>query len=337
MNSTKSNHKFCLGIDISKADYHVALLHRESGESIARSKFANNPQGHAKLLDWLAKYTGADLPLHACMEATGSYGESLADHLDGKVAILSVVNPRAIKAHGDSDLRRCKSDPADARLIADYCRSKQPRAWQAPSPAQRKNKAISRCLANLKKDRTRESNRLDLCSDKTVVKAHKAHIKWIEKQIAKLENELLAAVKEDAASARALELIVSIKGIGEKSAAYLIAELPDLTLLKNARQLAAYAGVTPRIFQSGTSGKTRTPMSKAGNRHIRKALFFPAMSAMRFNPICKAFAERLKEKGKPSIVIIGAVMTKLLHLIYGVLKSEKPFNPDILKKAQITP
>jgi transposase len=77
--------------------------------------------------------------------------------------------------------------------------------------------------------------------------------------------------------------------------------------------------------------------SKAGNRHIRKALFFPAMSAMRFNPICKAFAERLKEKGKPSIVIIGAVMTKLLHLIYGVLKSEKPFNPDILKKAQITP
>ena len=119
MNPTKSNHKFCLGIDISKADYHVALLHRESGESIARSKFANNPQGHAKLLDWLAKHTCADLPVHACMEATGSYGESLADHLDGKVAILSVVNPRAIKAHGDSDLRRCKSDPADARIIAD--------------------------------------------------------------------------------------------------------------------------------------------------------------------------------------------------------------------------
>jgi transposase len=88
--------------------------------------------------------------------------------------------------------------------------------------------------------------------------------------------------------------------------------------------MPAYAGGTPRIFRSGTSGRTRTPMSKAGNRHIRKALFFPAMSAMRFNPICKAFAERLKEKGKPSIVIIGAVMTKLLHLIYGVLKSH-PF------------
>ena len=73
MNPTKSNHKFCLGIDISKADYHVALIHRESGESIARSRFANNPQGHAKLLDWLAKHTGADLPVHACMEATGSY------------------------------------------------------------------------------------------------------------------------------------------------------------------------------------------------------------------------------------------------------------------------
>ncbi len=336
MNPTKSNHKFCLGIDISKLEFHVALIHRDHGEAIARSKFANNMQGHDKLLAWLTKHIGADLPVHACMEATGSYGEGLADHLDGKVAMLSVVNPRTIKAHGDSELRRCKSDPADARLIADYCRSKQPRAWQAPTAAQRKVKAISRCIANYKKDRTRESNRLGLCTEKTVAKTLKTHIKWIDRQIAKLEDEMLATLKEDAASARALDLITSIKGIGERSAACLIAELPDLSLLKSARQLAAYAGVTPRIQQSGNSGKTRTPMSKAGNRHIRKALFFPAMSAMRFNPICKAFAQRLKEKGKPSIVIIGAVMTKLLHLIYGVLKNDKSFNPHILKNVQIT-
>ena len=114
-----------------------------------------------------------------------------------------------------------------------------------------------------------------------------------------------------------------------------------MTLMKYYRPTSS-GGATDHAYDlilltHSTSGKTRTPMSKAGNRHIRKALFFPAMSAMRFNPICKAFAERLKEKGKPSIVIIGAVMTKLLHLIYGVLKSEKPFNPDFLKKAQITP
>jgi transposase len=116
-----------------------------------------------------------------------------------------------------------------------------------------------------------------------------------------------------------------------------MAELPDISLLENARQLAAYAGTTPRIFQSGTSGKTRTPMSKAGNRQLRKCLFFPAMTAIRYNPICKDFAARLAAQGKPSIVIIGAVMNKLLHIIYGVLKYGQPFNPQHHKKAQITP
>ena len=90
--------------------------------------------------------------------------------------------------------------------------------------------------------------------------------------------------------------------------------------------------LTPAIFETGKSGRKCTPMTKAGNAHIRKMLFFPAMSAMKYNPICKEFAERLEAKGKPKIVILGAVMNKLLHLIFGVLKHQKPFNPEHLKK-----
>jgi transposase len=123
-----------------------------------------------------------------------------------------------------------------------------------------------------------------------------------------------------------------INGIGKKSGTQIISELPDLTNFPTGRELSAYAGVTPRHFQSGTSGKTRTPMSKAGNSQLRKHLFFPAMSAMRYNPICKEFAARLKAQGKPQIVIIGAIMNKLLHIIYGVLKHQKPFDPEYLKK-----
>jgi transposase len=151
MKPSESNHKFCLGIDISKADYHVAIQCVETGKVIARSKFANTAEGHSKLHQWLVANTSPDLPVHACMEATGSYGETLADSLHGKVAKLSVVNPRAIKAHGDSDLRRCKSDPADARLIADFCMVKKPVEWTPPSPQKRAIKAISRHISCLKK------------------------------------------------------------------------------------------------------------------------------------------------------------------------------------------
>jgi transposase len=87
---------------------------------------------------------------------------------------------------------------------------------------------------------------------------------------------------------------------------------------------------TPRIFESGTSGKIRTPMTKAGNSHLRGMLFFPAMSARRHNPICKEFADRLEAQGKEKIVVLGAVMHKLLHLVFGVLKHQKPFNPNHL-------
>jgi transposase len=337
MKPSESNHKFCLGIDISKADFHVAIQCQESAKIVARGKFANTPEGHTKLHVWLVTHCGADLPIHACMEATGSYGEMLADFLHGKVAKLSVVNPRAIKAHGDSELRRCKSDPADARLIADFCRVKKPTEWNPPSQDQRRIKSISRHISDLKKDITRESNRLEITTEKSVMKSLKSHITWMKKQIEKLEKELEDAIMSNEERGRDHKLLLSIPGIGAKSAANLIAELPDIKLLKNARQLAAYAGTTPRIFQTGTSGKTRTPMSKAGNCHLRKILFFPAMAAIRFNPICKNFAARLAAKGKPPIVIIGAVMTKLLHIIYGVLKYAQPFNPNHLQKAQIIP
>lgn len=337
MKPSESNHNFCLGIDISKADYCVALQSVGTGKVIARSKFTNTAEGHSKLHQWLLTNTSPDLPIHACMEATGSYGEMLADSLHGKVAKLSVVNPRAIKAHGDSDLRRCKSDPADARLIADFCMVKKPMEWTPPSPQKRAIKAISRHISGLKKDITREGNRLETTSDKIVSKSLKAHIAWMEKQIGKLEKDLDKVIASHAEESRDYKLLLSIPGIGVKTAASLMAELPDIPLLENARQLAAYAGTTPRIFQTGTSGKTRTPMSKAGNRHLRKCLFFPAMTAIRYNPICKAFAARLAAQGKPSIVIVGAVMTKLLHIIYGVLKHGQPFNPNQMKKAEITP
>lgn len=329
--------KFCLGIDISKADFHVALLRIDDRECVAQSTFTNSTAGYKKLLKWLVRKTGETLPVHVCLEATGSYGDGVAFFLSSVVSRLSVVNPRAIKAHGEADLRRCKSDPADARLIADYCLQRRPEAWNEPTPGQRNIKAVARRIATLKSTLTSEQNRLKVTSDKDAAGDIRQHIKWINNHIEKLDDKLLKAIRAEEPTATALRLLTSIKGIGERSAAYLIAEVPDISIYSNARQLAAYAGVTPRIRDSGTSGSTRTPMCKAGNTQIRRILFFPALTAMTHNPVCKAFAQRLRDKGKPPFVVMGAVMAQLLRIIYGVLKHQKPFDPNHLKKASITP
>ncbi|BDS05407.1 IS110 family transposase [Oceaniferula spumae] len=331
MKPIKSNIEFCIGIDISKADFHAALLRTKDKKVLAQKTFANNAAGFKNLHKWLIGKTSASLPVHICMEATGSYGEDVAFFFHDKVTRLSVVNPRAIKAHGDSFLRRCKSDPADARLIADFCLQKQPSQWIAPTPGQQKIKALSRRLTALKKSLNQESNRLKTTSDKEVVKDIKEHLRWISNHINKLEGKLVTLVKEDKTTGQQHALITSIPGFGDKTAAHLLAEIGDVSIYSNARQLAAHAGVTPSIFETGTSSKKRTPMTKAGNAHMRKMLFFPAMTAMLHNPICKAFADRLNEKGKPKIVIIGAVMNKLLHLVFGVLKNQQPFNPNLLR------
>lgn len=330
MKHKRSNIEFCLGIDISKPDFHVALLRNEDEKIIAQATFDNKASGFAKLHKWLLKHTGEKLSVHICLEATGSYGDGVSFYLTEKVARLSVINPRAIKAHGDSDLRRCKSDSADARLIADFCLCKHPSAWIPPTPEQQNTKAISRRINTLKKMLIQEQNRLEITSDKDTKKDLKEHIKFIEKHIEKLDEKLLSSIKANTELIKQHELITSIPGIGDRSAAYLLAEIMDISIYTGARQLSAHAGVTPKIFQSGTSGKVRTPMSRAGNSYIRGMLFFPAMSARRFNPICKVFADRLEAKGKGKLEIIGAIMHKLLHLIYGVLKHQKPFNPNHL-------
>lgn len=309
-----ANPQFQLGVDISKADFHVALICADDPAKFTQATFDNSPAGFKKLHAWLVKHTGKNLDVHLCMEATGSYGDGLAFHLTDKITKLSIVNPRAIKAHASSQLRRSKSDSADARLIADYCLRYKPSAWIPPTPAQQKNKAISRRLSNLKKSLRQESNRLETTRDRDTRIDIKAHIRFLENHISKLEKLLLEAIESDHLNAQHFQLLTSISGIGKQTAAYFLAEVPDISLYQNARQLAAHAGVTPRIFETGTSGKTRTPMSKAGNSHLRGMLFLPAMSALRFNPICIALAERLKAKGKPQIVILGAIMHKLLHV-----------------------
>jgi transposase len=313
-----------LGIDIAKKKFDVALL--QDG-NYKMATFTNDRRGFTKLVRWLKN--GHVGQLHACLEATGSYGEALALFLHETGFCVSNVNPSRIKAYAESQLRRNKTDREDAKVIAHFCLTQQPSHWTPPPPAQRELRSMSRHLNALKKMRTQELNRLKSGANSTIVhSALEEHIAFLDAQIQQLADQIQEHISNRDMLKKERKLIQSIPGFGRLSAAKLLAEVPDLTAFASAAQLAAYAGLTPRQKESGSSIHKRARLSKTGNTHIRAILYFPAMVAIRHNPIVRALAERLEARGKSPMTIIGAAMRKLLFLAFGVVKTDKPFDPN---------
>jgi transposase len=211
-------------------------------------------------------------------------------------------------------------------------------AWTPPPPEVEELKMLVRRLESLKTMRTQEINRRKSGISSDVVLADIAeHLTFLEAQIKRLEDQIKELIDKHPKLKEQRDLLISIKGIGDTTAAKLLAEITNVQQFDSAAELAAYAGVTPKGKSSGTSVRGKGHLSKMGNVHLRTALYMPALSAMRTNPVLRVFAERLKQKGKLSKVVIAAVMRKLIHLAYGVLKHGKPFDPNYLQNMQIAP
>jgi transposase len=320
-----------LGIDISKATFDTALS--ADNETFVAGTFDNSSQGFRALKKWLRKQGVHEL--HACLEATGRYGEELAYFLNEQGYTVSLVNPARIHAYAKSKLRRNKNDTLDARLIADFCYSQKPDLWQPPSPAMRELQEMTRELTALKNDRQRKRNRFQsgLTSSRTRASL-KRQLRFVEQEIERLQKAIEEHIDNDPDLKEDAELLTSIPGLGPITAARFLAEV-NVANFQQASQVAAYAGLVPKQETSGTSVRKRASLSKVGNRHLRNAFFMPALSAHRFNPVIDALVSRLAERGKHKMVIIGAVMRKLIHLAFGVLKTRKPFDPHHLEHAQI--
>ena len=147
-------------------------------------------------------------------------------------------------------------------------------------------------------------------------------------ELKELKKRLAKKFDKDQALKEKKELLETIDGIGEDTARLILLETGDMENFESARDLAAYTGITPSIRQSGSSLKSNGSISRKGNKHLRSELYMPALSAIKHNPIIKKFAERLKAKGKAWKEIICAVIRKLLHIAFGVLKNRIPFNPN---------
>jgi len=315
-----------LGIDIAKRKFDVALQREE--RIIATGQFNNDGQGFLKLQKWLRRRKAEQV--HACLEATGRYGDELALFLHEQGHEVSIVNPSRIKAYAESKLQRTKTDQVDAKLIADFCATQRPGAWEPPSEAQQELQALVRHIERLKEERTRAKNRRQSRVPSAVVlEAIDEHITFLDAQIEKLEQRIRDLVDDDPDLRRQVELLISIPGISETTATRFIAEV-DVNRFSKANQVAAYAGLTPRKHESGSSVHRRGHLSKVGNRRLRAAFYMPALAAMRSNPIIMNLVQRLEERGKSKMTIVGAVMRKLIHLAFGVLKTRRPFDPNFI-------
>ena len=321
-----------LGLDLAKLKFNACLI-RDSGK-LRHKVFPNTAAGFAQLSAWLAAQ-GA-VPAHACMEATGAYGDALATYLHEAGHTVSRINPAALKAYAQSRLSRTKNDRVDAALIAGFCAERRPPAWQPPAPELRQLQALVRRLDSLVEMRTMEENRLSsgvtVAAVRESVEEHLAHL---AEQIKRAEALIRDHIDRHPGLRLKRELLDSIPGIGEATAAALLAEVPDIKQYRSARQVAAFAGLAPRERQSGSSVRGRVRLSKIGNARLRKALYFPAVTALRCSPFFQQWAEGLRRRGKSKMAVIGAAMRKLVHLAYGVLKTGRPFDPQWAQKQKI--
>jgi transposase len=310
-----------LGIDVGKNDFHCSLL---GGDREARNSFPNSSVGFAKLAKWL-KNRDVD-QVRACMESTGGWSEALAFFLIDAGHVVSVVNPVTVKAFGQSELSRTKTDRADASLIARYCRAMNPQPWSPPSTNERKLQQLVRRRASLDEMRVQEQNRLQAPLTEPVHHSIKKSIAFIEGQIEDIDAQIDSLIDDDPTLRERRRLLTTIPGVGDRVSSTLLGEIPHIAEFRNGKALSAFVGLCPHERRSGTSISS-SRLSKVGNRAIRAVLYMPALAAMRWNPILSQWAANLRARGKRPKQIIAAVMRRLLVLAYGVLKSGKPFDP----------
>lgn len=310
-----------VGIDISKDKFDAVLL---ENNHIHHAQFANAVAGFRQLVKWCKKLC-ADC-VHVAMEATGKYGMALAEFLHGAHIKISVVNPMLIHFYGRTRMSRNKTDQHDAELIARYCQQHQPRLWQPRRADLQHLQELVRAREQMTQTRVRTQKHTEE-APATVAKYFRRQLGVLERHIKKIEQQILECVQSNPQLRQDVKLLSSIDGIGQLTACTVLTIIPDVKELQSARQLAAFAGVTPSQRQSGTiAGKTR--LSKFGHRRLRTALYFPAVAALRFNKRAQDLASRMGQKGKCKMVVIGAVMRLLCHLIYGVLRTRRMFDPN---------
>jgi transposase len=315
------------GIDVGSKELVVAI---DPGTGpIWEGAFSNDAAGHRRLI---RRLTRTKAMARVCVEATGIYHLDLCLALEQSKGVeVMVANPRTTKDFARAQLRRSKTDRTDAYSLLEFVRRMDFEAWKPPGTSILALRAFSRRIQALLITRAQEKNRLH--ADESVEATPRAiresidrHIDAINAEIESLTQSAREVVSADSALDQRFVHLVSVKGIAQASAITLLAELSVLPADMSARQWVAHAGLDPKHNESGTSVQGAVRISKVGNRHLRAALFLPAMVASQHEPRVRAFYEKLLARGKKPMQALVAVMRKLLHAIHGMFQHDADFD-----------
>lgn len=310
-----------LGIDVAKNKFDVALL--RNGKFKSKS-FENKQPGFESLVAWLNQHEV--VTLHACLEATGSYGDTLARYLVESGHVVSMVNPARIKAFGESELLRTKNDKMDAKLIARFCETMKPVPWKPDPPEVEHLRMLGRRRDALVCMHTQEINRLGVV-DTDVNASIKKVISFLDDEIEQISKLIKEHINSHPVLRKKRDLLKTIPGVGNVTIEAILSEINAFEGFESVEKVVAYMGLSPKEKTSGTSVRGRSSLCKIGSTRLRKILYMPALSAIQYNPLVKALYNRLSAKSKNGLVIACACMKKLVHIIYGVIKNGKPFDP----------
>src|SRR5262249_15352669 len=312
-----------LGLDVSKRTIDACLL-LSDGQKL-RLTIPNCLAGFHQLVSWLHGLSVENV--HVCLEPTGRYSSAVALFLHTRGYRISQVNSYAVLHHGRSKNLRSKTDRIDAYLLADYCLKENPPVWVPAEQSQSELRDIQGRLSAMEEMIRQEENRLEAGLDSPLVRLDiEEHIAQLLVRKRHLETAAKDLVRTNQSLNQNFAILTSIIGIGEVSAIRMLA-LIRFQRFDRGRQVACFAGMTPKKYESGTSIHKKEHISRRGNNELREALYFPAMVAMQHNPQLRAFADRLRQCGKAPKVIICAVMRKLLVLAAALIRKQEFYDP----------
>lgn len=322
-----------IGIDVSKKTLHCLLLLDPASGKQRTKAIRNDPAGHAQVVAWGTRFARCEASeLHVVLEATGIYHEALAEALYHAGCRVSVLNPLHVKRFAESGGVRSKTDSRDRLVLARFGVERQPEAWQPLAPELKQLRALLARLDAVKSDIQRELNREETAREggapDSVRESIATVLKALREEEQRLSDQIDDHIDRNPDLRQDRELLRSIPGIGERLSGLLLVMLRGHSF-QTARQAAAYVGLVPIEHESGTSIHRRPRLSKAGNPRIRAALYLPAVVAKKYNPDVKALYQRLRNNGKSKMAALGAAMRKLVHIAFGVLKHQAPYEPQV--------
>ena len=324
-----------IGIDVGKMSLDCAWLRDLDQDKPKRKKVENSPQGFKSMLTWAQDVSGlAASELSFMVEPTGIYHEFLVQFLDQRQATIYLVNPSRVRKFADGMGILSKNDLIDADMLTRYgLQNRKLQPYQPEAQEISDLKSLFNRLDTLERDLRRELNRQEKISQSSTIhrwekQSMQRTVRYLETEIKRFKKHISQTIESNSSLQKDYELLLTIPGIGARTAWTMLVTLRSRRFA-SAPEAASYLGLNPIEKQSGMTRYRRPRLSKAGNGRFRQALYFPAIVATRKNPDIKAQYDRLLAADKTKMCALGAAMRKLVHICYGVLKHQRPYEVQV--------